>query len=142
MKKPTLDFIRNDYLQNIVVYAIKDGIGCYLFSDKEFWIVAYWYGYVDVPIGTTLEESYSAFVSQFLVTITDLKNEARKRFQENKVEVVLLNKPQLYVDFDQKILLSQYYDQALENRMIAGWKGSFVSFEKLIPPADRYWEAE
>jgi len=140
MKKPTLDFARNDYLQNMVVYAIKAGIGSYLFSDKEFWIVAYWDSYVEVPPGTTLEESYYAFVSPFLVTAEDLENEARKCFRENNREVVLLNKPQLYVDFDKKIFLSQYYDQALENRMIKGWKGSFASFENLIPPADRYWE--
>lgn len=52
--------------------------------------------------------------------------------------------PSLYINFDSKELYSNYFDQALENRIGEGWKGFFIEnqnkFLELIPKEGRYWE--
>lgn len=54
--------------------------------------------------------------------------------------------PQVIIDIENKSLQSSYYDQALENRVPATWKGKWVKNPELlleeIPIKDRYWLKE
>lgn len=142
MKRPELNFKSNDYVQNVIVLVKKDGNYYYYFSDKEFWIVEYWDGYVSTNGETSIEELYFTFIQPFLVDIDELKDEARKRFSEGDEEVVRLNKPKIYVDFDERLFLSQFFDQALETRLPNTWKGKFENFDEEIPIGLTYWKKD
>jgi hypothetical protein len=142
MEPPILDFYKNDFVQNIVVYAYKNGKSHYFFSDKEYWILVYWNGYVDIPNGSTLEDEYFNFITPFIVALDELEKESKRLYVLGDTEKIEANKPKLFVDFDKKIFLSMYYDQALENRLIEGWTGKYTDFLNLIPPNDRYWEVD
>lgn len=142
MNRPELDFELNDYIQNIVVLAKKDGNFHYFFSDKEFWIVEYWDAYVTPASESTLEDQYFSFLQSFSVSYAELRDEAERQFLKGNVERVKLHKPSLLVDFDHRLFRSQFYDQALENRLLDGWEGRFESFDESIPKELVYWEID
>lgn len=142
MNRPKLDFEVNDYIQNIVVLVKKNNDYCYFFSDKEFWILEYWDAYVTPSNESSLENAYFHFLQPFSVSYEELITEAKRVMSKGNMERVKVNKPSLYVDFDSKILYSQYYDQALENRLRNGWEGRFESFEEVIPKEIIYWQED
>lgn len=142
MKRPNLDFELNDYVQNIVVLVKKDDSFYYFFSDKEFWIVEYWDAYVTPSGESTLEEKYFRFLQPFAVSYEELRDEAERQFLKGNEEKVRLNKPSLLVDFDHRLLRSQFYDQALENRLPNNWEGRFEFFEDNIPRELVYWQID
>jgi len=47
--------------------------------------------------------------------------------------------PSFYIDFDNKIFISDFYDLAIEARLIEGWTGYFKKFIDLIPAEFQYW---
>lgn len=72
-------------------------------------------------------------------------NKAYKTESSNLIRTSFNNYlPSLYIDFVNKELYSNYFDQAIENRIIEGWKGYFIEnqnkFLELIPKECRYWE--
>ncbi|WP_103068642.1 hypothetical protein [Aquimarina sediminis] len=111
----------------IVVYIIKNGNGAFYYSENSTWLLDDW----DREIN---DKSYFEFIAKFeldlsLYTIDLLKN----------------NLPQLLIDFDNKELVNNYYDQALEDRVPEIWKGVWIEdikvFLDLIPQEQRYWES-
>ena len=50
--------------------------------------------------------------------------------------------PSLYVDFDKRVLYSQYQEQdmSFETLVPDGWKGSYYNFFSMIPPDEQYWK--
>ena len=50
--------------------------------------------------------------------------------------------PSLYVDFDKKLLYSQYQEQdmSFEDLVPDGWKGSYHNFLAMIPQPEQYWK--
>jgi hypothetical protein len=142
MNRPKLDFEVNDTVQNIVVLTKKSGDYCYFFSDKEFWILEYWDAYVTPSIEEELEDTYFQFLQPFSVSYEELDAEAKRVISKGKEDRVKLNKPSLYVDFDCKVFYSQFYDQALENRLYDSWLGRFEPFEENVPKKLIYWQED
>mgnify|MGYP000849096612 CR=1 FL=1 len=134
-----LDFISNDWSANIIVFVKKHDETFYCFSNKEYWIVEWWDGYVDAKKGK-LEDLYFEFVQRFKVSNTELKTAYKELSITGDMLKIFNHKPVLFVDFSKKILLSKFFDQALENRLIPGWSGKFEDFFPLIPENQRYWE--
>ncbi|MBR4200193.1 MAG: hypothetical protein IKQ91_02805 [Oscillospiraceae bacterium] len=50
--------------------------------------------------------------------------------------------PSLYVDFDKKVLYSQYpeQDMSYDDLVPDGWKGAYYNFLSMIPQAEQYWK--
>ena len=86
--------------------------------------------------------------NNYLQEIEHLKIEFESIHNAYKTENSDLEKnnylPSLYIDFDNRELYSNFFDQALENRIIKGWKGVFIEnqsqFLDLIPENCRYWK--
>jgi hypothetical protein len=133
-----LNLLDNDYISNIVIYVKRGKESFYCFSDKEYWILEWWSGYVDSEKGV-LEDLYFDFIQQFRVKTEIIRRAYAVIVDENDPMSLDGNLPMVYVDFDKKLFLSLYYDQALERRMIPSWEGRYENFHDLIHMEDRYW---
>ncbi|TDW52267.1 hypothetical protein EV144_101956 [Flavobacterium sp. 270] len=87
--------------------------------------------------------------NNYLKQIEFLKLEFEEISNAYKSEQFNLNKtyhylPSLYLDFDNRELYTHFFDQAIENRLIEGWKGLFIenqnTFLELFPPESQYWK--
>lgn len=135
-----LDFLTNNYCENVVVFAQYDGDHAYYFSNKEFWIVEYWDSYVDLKKGETLENVYYEFIQQFRIEKEYIFLKAKELWETGQEDAIRFNLPTFYVDFDRHIFLSRFSEQLFERRMISTWKGEFIDFLPRIPDEFRYWE--
>jgi hypothetical protein len=135
-----LDFLTNNYYENVVVFAQYDEDCAYYFSNKEFWIVEYWDSYVDLKTGKTLENAYYEFIQQFRIEKESISSKAKVLWDVGEEDAILINLPTFFVDFGRKVFLSRFSEQLFERRMIGTWEGEFVDFLSMIPNEFRYWE--
>jgi hypothetical protein len=133
-----LNLENNDYISEIIVYVEKNKQSFFCYSDKTEWIVESWFGHI-YPFQGTLEDTYFEYIKQFKVSTEELKSAYQTVHLSQDLYQIYGNLPSIYIDFDQKLFLSRYYDQALESRMIEGWTGKYQTFFDLIPEEDRYW---
>jgi len=119
-----------------VVIKLDNKLSIY-FGENSWWLLDDWEN--DIFNNIYLEEIESLkieFESINKAYKTEFSNLATSSFN-NYV-------PSLYIDFDNKELYSNYFDQVLENRIIEGWKGFFIEnqnkFLELIPKECAYWK--
>lgn len=119
-----------------VVIKLDNKLSIY-YGENSWWLLDDW--------------EYNIFNNNYLQEIEYLKIEFENINKAYKTEGINLVKtpfnnylPSLYIDFDNKELYSNYFDQVIENRIIEGWKGFFIEnrnkFLELIPKEYRYWE--
>lgn len=110
----------------IVVYVINKKSSTFYYSENSTWLLDDWYNNIE-------DGSYFNFLAQFKLDIFLYSNEELKN-----------NLPQLLINFDEKTVINNYYDQALEDRIPEFWSGIWIEgtddFLNLIPVEDRYWE--
>lgn len=118
--------IQKELSGGILVLIINRGQGSYYFGDNSYWLLDDWEP--EVAAGTYLGKLDSMKVYPMKWPSSFLKK----------------YRPELIINLDQKMLLSNYYDQALENRVPHDWEGRWIEnkedFIKHIPIQDRYWE--
>ncbi|TPN89226.1 hypothetical protein [Aquimarina algicola] len=111
----------------IVAYVIKEGNGFFYYSENSTWLLDDWEREIN-------DKSYFKFLTQFELDVPLYATNVLKN-----------NLPQVLIDFDNKRLINNYYDQALEDRVPRLWNGTWVedinSFLDLIPKEQRYWES-
>ncbi len=111
----------------IVVYVIKEGNGFFYYSENTTWLLDDWEREIN-------DKSYFEFIAKFELNVSLYTTDVLKN-----------NLPQVLIDFDNKILINNYYDQALEDRVPRLWNGTWIedinSFLDLIPEEQRYWES-
>jgi len=138
MEKLELEY--NDYVSNIFVFTIRDKVEQYFFSCKEEWFMDGWI----YQSGNEKADYISGRLEKLAKDIVDLKllkEEFRRLNQEGKHFVVETHYPMLLIDFDNKILKSRYYEQALHKRIPNDWIGKYEDFLNEIPTDFRYWKA-
>lgn len=109
----------------ILVLLIKDGQGGYYFGENSFWLLDDWES--EVSEGTYINKLASLKVDP----------------KEWPNSFLVKYRPELIINLDQKMLTSNYYDQALERRVPNGWEGRWIEsgdvFLEHIRLQDRFW---
>ena len=76
-------------------------------------------------------------IRQYKITTNELKN---MLMNEVNYDEKLAYNPSLYIDFDNKILISHYAEpESFEDFVPDGWEGKYQDFESIIPQNQRYW---
>jgi hypothetical protein len=119
-----------------VVIKLDNKLSIY-FGENSWWLLDDWEN--DIFRNTYLQE-----IESLKIEFENI-NKAYKIEDSNLARSSFNNYlPSLYIDFDSKELYSNYFDQAIENRISEGWKGFFIQnqnkFLELIPKEGRYWE--
>ena len=110
----------------------------YCIAETEFWFMDSWYLYIGDE--TNLEAQYVEFLkAQFRVDTDDLRLNFEHVFKSGDDFDKTMIKPLLYIDFDEKMLVSYYYEQDLEEHVLEGWIGKYAEVYQFIPKELRYW---
>lgn len=119
-----------------VVIKIDNKFSIY-YGENSWWLLDDWEHNI-------LKNNYLQEIEYLKIEFENI-NKAYKTEGANLIKTSFNNYlPNLYIDFDNKELYSNYSDQLIENRIIEGWKGFFIDnrnkFLELIPKKCRYWE--
>ena len=118
--------MRYNLTGGIVVYVLKDNNPFYYYAENSVWLLDDWHRQIE-------DMSYWEYIAKFKIDIAALP-----------FEFLANNLPKLILNFDQKILLNNYFDQAFEDRIPEGWKGIWMEntaeFLKMISVQNRYWD--
>jgi len=110
--------------QGGVFAVIKvNNIVSFYYGDNSWWLIDDWEREI-------LNDTYFNEISPLKIEFFNLKNAYRTECLNHSNEFCSSYLPSLYVDFDNKELYNNFYDQALENRVIEGWKGFFIENKK------------
>ncbi len=126
----------NDYVTYIFIFVIQNGVPQYYFSDKTEWFMDNW------PYLYNNEHYLSEALHKILedkVLFSVIENEFLLLKKENNFFVIETHLPMLYVNFDNKILKSRYYEQDLHSKILEDWTGKYENFLDEIPEEYRYW---
>lgn len=137
MEKLELEY--NDYVSNILVFTIRNEVKQYYFSCKEEWFIDTWI-YQSTSEKTDYVSQVLERLTEDIVTTKLLEEEFKRLKKEGRDFVIETHYPMLYIDFDNKILKSKYYEQSLHKRIPENWIGIYEDFLSEIPPDFRYWE--
>ena len=114
----------------------------YYYAENSWYLIDDWNS--EIENGEDFELIKKHKVEYLLLenAIELLKNKYEQRFWAEKLNWKL---PTLTINFDNKILTSNYFDQALENRVPTKWEGKYISkreeFLNLIPDEFKYWNS-
>lgn len=111
---------------------------CWCRCSVDHWIMTYWEGFIGVG-KESLEEAFYHYVKQYEVTTDVLSAFFREQIHANDYWGIRDNLPYVYIDFDQRLFLSTFYDIPLENRVLESWTGKYAPFDNLIPEKKKYW---
>lgn len=118
-----------DRFQGGILVAVKtNNVVSFYYGDNSWWLMDDWESNI-------LNGSYFNEIEPLIV-----------EFHELKINTVSSNNylPSFYMDFDNKAIYNNFYDQALETRIIEGWSGFFIEnkneFLFLIPKEFHYWD--
>jgi len=136
----TLDLEFNDYVTNIFIFTIKDGESQYFFSDKTDWFMDGW-PYVYTETKDCISEALTALKTD-VIPLKQIKEIFKQLHLQNKSDIIELNLPMLYIDFDKKILKSMYHEQNLADKVMEEWTAVDEDFLSEIPQEYRYWQFE
>jgi len=125
---------------NHIVFAKKDGHYSWHYNTIGHWIMEYWASYIGVE--EDVENAYYEFMKTCEVGSEELKESIVRYLSESEADYTNHLMPSFYIDFDNKIFISDFYDLALEDRVIEGWTGYFKKFIDLIPEKLQYWMAD
>lgn len=105
---------------------IEGNKGAYYYGDNSFWLLDDWEP--EVKAATYTNELASLKVNP----------------EEWSSELLEKHRPELIINLDEKLLLSNYYDQALETRIPSDWEGRWIEsqndFMEQVSTKDRFWE--
>ncbi|AWK05283.1 hypothetical protein HYN56_13980 [Flavobacterium crocinum] len=126
----------NKFQGGIFVIIKLDNKASIYFGENCWWLLDDWEN--DILNNTYLQE-----IEPLKIEFENV-NAAYETEFSNLVKTTYNNYlPSLYIDFDNKELYSNYFDQAIENRIMKEWKGSFIenqdNFLELIPKEVKYW---
>lgn len=83
-------------------------------------------------------ESYLPKIETFKSASNDLK---RIILEKLYADTVLSMKPSIFINFDEKWLISNYPETlAFENYVPDNWYSKFCNFDDIIPIKEKYWE--
>lgn len=136
-----MDLISNNTTANLIAFVQKGNEQFYCLAEVEYWIVEWWDGYVDLSNGS-LEDLYFEYLNRFKLNYCELREAYGKLRDLGEQFKLDGNKPSLFIDFDRKVLLSNFYDQALEKRIPNDWEGVFGKVEESIPEKYKYWKTK
>lgn len=127
----------NKFQGGIFVIIKLDNKASIYFGENSWWLLEDWEN--DILNNTYLQEIEPLKI-EFENVNTAYETEFSNLVKSSNNNYL----PSLYIDFDDKELYSNYFDQAIENRIMEGWKGSFIEnqdkFLELIPKEVRYWK--
>jgi len=126
LNKPMKKLMMDKLTGGIMVYALIDNNPSYYYAENSVWLLDDWHRQIS-------DMSYWEYIAKFKIDFTTLP-----------FEFLAKNLPQLILDFDQKILINNYFDQAFEDRIPEGWQGIWMEntteFLNMIPVQKRYWD--
>lgn len=147
-----------EYAENIIVGIIYKNQFSWYITEKSFWVLDYEKNmneYIENGYGNLIFEGFlnsrlnipivnSKTVDNFLEKIAEYKTETQelKDFVFNKIieDTILELAPSLFVDFDNKILYSNYPEMLPFERYVPeGWIGEFKDFVDYLPKDEIYW---
>jgi hypothetical protein len=110
----------------IVVYTVSNNQETYYYGENSWWLIDDW-------IDRIRQGVYFEYLEKLKINPWSFSNESKQRYL-----------PQLIIDFDNHLLINNFYDQALESRVPADWQGVWVedqaAFLQHIPLSARFWE--
>ncbi|GIP24680.1 hypothetical protein [Paenibacillus sp. J22TS3] len=132
-----------EYAQIIIVGVTFRGTWSWYVSEREYWFLN-----VEMEDRFGIEVLDETTAEQFLNRIDDCRvtslelsqtlealREAFASFDE-----VLEFIPAIYVNFDEKLLCSQFPEpMSFEHYVPEGWTGLYQDFMERVPKAQRYW---
>ncbi|WP_286967426.1 DUF1033 family protein [Flavobacterium sp. UBA4854] len=121
--------------QNGIFAVVKlDGKLSLYFGENSWWLLDDWENDI-------LNANYFQEIESLKIEFETIHNAFKTEYSDLEKSTYL---PSLYIDFDHKELYNNFFDQALENRIIEGWKGIFIEnknqFLEMIPENCRYWK--
>jgi len=121
--------------QNGIFAILKlDGKLSLYFGENSWWLLDDWENDI-------LKNNYLQEIEHLKIELESIYNAYKTAYSDLEKSNYL---PSLYIDFDNKELYNNFFDQALENRIIEGWKGFFIEnktqFLELVPENCRYWK--
>lgn len=160
MKGKVNMILEPEYAKNIIVGVVYNNEFSWYVTDKELWFLDY-YKYnkafdalgielydevVDERKGITILDSNNANnflnkIDQYLVTSNQLKHLLlEKRKVKDEKEDLLDYSPSLFVDFDNRTLMSLFPEPAsFEAYVPNDWEGKYEDFTRCISEKDIYW---
>jgi hypothetical protein len=133
-----IDF--NNSGSNHIVLAKKEGHYTWHYNTIDHWIMEYWASYIGVE--NDIENAYYEFMKTCEVSSGKLQKSIVSYLSENYVTYMNNLTPSFYIDFDNKIFISNFYDLVIEDRLLEDWTGQFRNFNDLIPENYKYWMSE
>lgn len=144
------------YAKNVISYVIYKGNKKWYVVDHEIWyldlrklIKSYEDKGHKIPnsedfsdrfnidiITDENKENFIEAISEYYIT-SDL---LRKKLSNIKLEELLGYVPSIYVDFDRKILISNFPEPAgFENYVPDDWEGKYENFLPMVDKEDQFW---
>ena len=146
-----------DVNEQIVVYAVFNGIGRWYISCKDVWFLDYtkWIESFR-KAGYEIRMEYLNDTRQDLLDLNEktvpvfmCRVEEDMCTAEQLREIYFANNedpdclPSLYADFDKKVLYSVYTEPAsYEDFAPSDWQAEYSDFHNLIPADEQYWVKE
>jgi len=121
---------------------IRENKPHYYYAENSWYLVDDWNFEIENGEYFELIKKHKVEYSLLESAIELLKNKYEQNLWAKKLNWKL---PTLTINFDKKRLISNYFDQALENRVPTNWEGKYISnkeeFLNLIPNEFKYWNS-
>ena len=127
----------------LVVLVKKDANYSLYFGPREDWILDHFSSF------DSFDEMYFNHIQKYKVDFDVMKEnysliEEGEDFSKNELQSYFV--PLIIIDFDKREYLSNFYEQALEIRMVGDWKGFFIEdqneFLNHVPFDFNYWDTQ
>jgi len=125
---------------NHIVLFKKKGQYSWHYNTIDHWIMEYWASYIGVE--NDIENAYYGFMKTYEVSCEELTKSIVCYLSENYITYKKRLMPSFYINFDDKIFISNFFDLVIEDRLLEGWTGQFKNFTDLIPENYKYWISE
>ncbi|WP_088816164.1 MULTISPECIES: hypothetical protein [Listeria] len=149
-----------DYTKNIIVAVVLEGNLLWYVSDKEIWFLDYQKrieafknkgysintDYIDesrknnLVLDTSNALEFLNLIKENKTTVEELRESLSKSKSNIDDSWKYDYRPSLYVDFDKKILYSNYSEpSSYEDYAPEFWDSKYTDFENEIPISKKYW---
>lgn len=112
----------------------------YCFADNSMYLIDDWES--DIKSGRYFIEISKYIIPIDLIksSVIDLKN---SEIEDDFRQILFWKLPCIFIDFDTQLILNNFYDQAIENRIPDYWKGKFIELKDdfliTIPQQLKFW---
>ncbi|MBL1230389.1 hypothetical protein IW492_14235 [Enterococcus sp. BWB1-3] len=149
-----------DYTENIIVAVVLEGNLLWYVSDKEIWFLDYQkrieafknkgysinIDYIDesrknnLVLDTSNALDFLNLIQENEATVEELRESLLKSKSDVDDSWKYDYRPSLYVNFDKKILYSNYSEpSSYEDYAPEFWDSKYKDFENEIPSSKKYW---